>query len=161
MIELPASNDDVVAHAINPALDLLPPNMASDEARVMLLAIGRQESAFMERAQIGGPARSLWQFERNGVLAVMHHHASAPYVFELCGKLGIPYGSNAIFNTLLTDDVLGAALARLLLWTDPRPLPAIGDKAGAWDLYERTWRPGKPAYSRWGDAYDAAVEVIG
>jgi hypothetical protein len=81
-------------------------------------------------------------------------------VFELCGKLGIPYGSNAIFNALLTDDVLGAALARLLLWTDPRPLPAIGDKTGAWDLYERTWRPGKPAYSRWGDAYDAAVEVI-
>ena len=159
MIELPASNDDVVAHAINPALDLLP-NMASDEARVLQLAIGRQETNFAARAQIGGPARSFWQFERNGVLAVMHHHASAPHVFELCGKLDIPYGSNAIYNALLTDDVLGAAMARLLLWTDPRPLPAIGDKTGAWDLYERTWRPGKPAYSRWGDTYDQAIEVI-
>jgi len=160
VIPLPASNDDVMAHAINPALDLLPANMASDDACVLQLAIGRQETNFAARAQIGGPARSFWQFERNGVLAVMHHHASAPHVFELCGKLDIPYGSNAIYNALLTDDVLGAALARLLLWTDPRPLPAIGDKTGAWDLYERCWRPGKPDYTRWGSAYDQAVEVI-
>ncbi len=34
--------------------------------------------------------------------------------------------------------------ARLLLWTDAKPLPAIGDEQGAWDYYLRNWRPGKP-----------------
>ena len=42
------------------------------------------------------------------------------------------------------DDVLAAAFGRLLLWTDPRAPPAVGDESGAWALYLRCWRPGKP-----------------
>ena len=47
---------------LDPAAKLLP-GMDSAKARVMLLAIGLQESRFEHRRQIGGPARGFWQFE--------------------------------------------------------------------------------------------------
>ncbi|MGL5703631.1 MAG: hypothetical protein ACRCW5_11040, partial [Cetobacterium sp.] len=48
---------------INPALELLPSKMNSDKAKVMLLAIGLQESRLIHRRQIRGPAKSFLQFE--------------------------------------------------------------------------------------------------
>lgn len=160
MITLPATNEAVLAEAINAALDLLAAKMRTDEARCLLLAIGRQESGFRTREQDGGPARGLWQFERNGVLGVMHASSSAEYLHRLIQDLDVRYGSTPILDALVTDDILAAGVARLLLWCDPRPLPAIGDKIGAWDLYERCWRPGKPSYSRWQDSYAQAMETM-
>ncbi|MNY10013.1 hypothetical protein D3C86_1429660 [compost metagenome] len=52
----------------------------------------------------------------------------------------------AIWNAIEQDGLLAAALTRLLLWSDPRPLPAVGDEEAALALYLRTWRPG--AYAR-------------
>ncbi len=54
-------------------------------------------------------------------------------------------------------DVLAASVARLLLWTDPKRLPVIGDASGAWDLYLRTWRPDKPHPRTWAGLYSRAV----
>lgn len=55
---------EIICLAIEPALRLLPPAMDTVKARVMLLAIGLQESAFAARRQAGnGPARGFWQFE--------------------------------------------------------------------------------------------------
>ena len=51
------------------------------------------------------------------------------------------------------------AAARLLLFTDPKRLPEVGDAKGAWNLYIRTWRPGKPHRGTWNDLYDQAVRV--
>jgi hypothetical protein len=160
MIDLPATNDAVMFGAIDPALAALPARMASEEAKVMLLAIGRQESNFAAREQVRGPARGFWQFERGGVLRVMHHTSSSGAAYNYCVKAGVQWGSTSILRALAQDDELAAVFARLLLWTDPRPLPEIGDKLGAWDLYERCWKPGKPAYSRWGSAYEQAVESV-
>lgn len=161
MLALPASNADVLAEVVAPALALLDPRMDSPEARCMLLAIGRQESAFMEREQIGGPARGLWQFERNGVLGVMNGHATATAAYNVCTKLGVPWGSTSILAQLAQDDELACVFARLLLWSDPRPLPEVGDLMGAWNVYERCWRPGKPSYTRWKEtAYPQAVEAM-
>jgi len=160
MIALPASNDAVLTVAIDPALAILPSHMTSPEVKVLLLAIGRTETNFAARLQKDGPARGLWQFERNGVLAVMHHPASAQYVHDSIIKCGIPYGSTAIYTALADDDVLAAVLARLLLWTDPLPLPPIGDIQAAWNYYTRNWRPGKPDPERWQTAYDDALVTI-
>lgn len=160
LLTLPATNADVLG-IVDKALDWLPPPMRSDEARCLLLAIGRQESGYTTRRQYGnGPAHGLWQFERNGVLAVMHNNRSADYVYRLCRDLGVLYGSGNVFESLLSDDVLAAALARLSLWCDPASLPAIGDIEAAWETYTRCWRPGKPDRERWTDAYSRAVETI-
>lgn len=157
--------DKVLQSAINPALELLPAQMTSDTARILLLAFGLQESQYLTRVQMaGGPARGWWQFERGtpatrgGVTGVMLHQASAPHLLDVCNRRGVPFESAAIWNALTWDDILAAALARLLMWTDPRALPT--DSAGGWDLYMRTWRPGKPHPARWPGFFAQAAEQV-
>jgi len=149
LLPLPIAPADALGKIIVPALATLPAEMDSPQARLMLLAIMLQESGLRTREQNGGPARGLAQFERNGVLAVMHNTRTADIVFHWCDDNGITYGSNTIYERLALDDELACVFARLLLWSDPRPLPAIGDVMGAFDYYERCWGPGKPSYSRW------------
>lgn len=154
--------DEITRTAIDPALALLPGHMDSPQARVMLLAIGLQESRFEYRRQMGnGPARGFWQFERGGgVKGCMNHHASKEHLRRLCLARGVPFEADAIWRGIETDDVLAAGLARLLLWTDPEKLPALGDVDGAWDLYLRTWRPGRPHVRTWADLHARAVEAV-
>ncbi|MCJ1887432.1 hypothetical protein LNN38_21405 [Pseudomonas sp. LA21] len=160
---------------IEPALLLLPAKMESPQAVVMLLVIGLQESQFTYRRQMGnGPARSFWQAEQGGGMVTGLLRYRIDNVRELatglCAVRGVVPAAPEVWNAIEHDDVLAAGLARLLLYTDPARLPALGDEAGAWDLYLRTWRPG--AHSRgseeqraalrkkWAANYAAALEAI-
>lgn len=147
---------------VEPALLLLPAKMESPQAVAMLLAIGLQESHFEYRRQLGnGPARSFWQMERGGgVHGVLTHLVSAKLAAGICKERGVEPTELAVWQAVERDDVLACALARLLLYTDPMRLPAIGDVAGAWDLYLRVWRPGKPRPAEWAGNYAAALEVV-
>lgn len=159
---------NIVETAIKPALAMLPKNMDSPKARVMLLAIGLQESRFEYRRQLGnGPARGFWQFEcgtrasRGGVWGVYLHNASTEQLRLLCRERDCSFDPRSIWSQIERDDVLAAGLARLLLWTDRGPLPEIGDEAGAWDMYAvRCWRPGKPHPQTWPTCYQQAVEEV-
>lgn len=151
---------DVLTSAISPALALLPPKMDTDAARVILLAIGLQESRFEHRAQIGGPARGFWQFEKGGVGGALFHLKTAQLADAVCESRGLPPAVTSVYLALQTDDVLAAAFARLLLWTDAQPLPALDDPDGAWALYLRTWRPGKPHPETWPDLYARARAAV-
>lgn len=155
-----------IMNSINEAFALLPSKMDSKEARLMLLAIGLQESRFQHRRQLvgnpprpTGPATGFWQFERGGgVVGVLQHHASRDHARTLCAARGVELVSQSVWQALQHDDVLAAGFARLLLWTDPFALPALGDAQGAWDLYLRTWRPGKPHRHTWDALYQQALE---
>jgi len=157
---------EVTSAAIDPALELLPAHMDSPRARVLLLAIGLQESNFRSRWQIlkggrKGPARGFWQFEQGGgVRGVMLHVASRTLARKLCEVRSVQYEQATIWHALERDDVLAAGFARLLLWTDPEPLPAIDNYLGAWRYYSRTWRPGRPHLSGWPANHLAALEFI-
>lgn len=152
---------EIRAQAITPALALLPARMSSIEAEVMLLAIGLQESRFKHRRQIGGPARGFWQFERGGgVAGVLRHAASREHAVRVCDARGVSPVSEQVYQRLEHDDVLAAAFARLLLWTDAWSLPALGEASRAWDLYIRTWRPGKPHRSTWDSLYEQALAEV-
>jgi hypothetical protein len=145
---------------LSPAFALLPSVMDSPEARVMLLAIGGQESNLEYRRQVFGPARGLWQFERGGgVRGVLEHLATREHAKRVCCARNARWNPMAVWVVLDHDDILAAAFARLLLWTDPKPLPRIGDVDSAWRLYLRTWRPGKPHPGRWPAHYNAAIEA--
>jgi len=159
--------DEITRSAINPVLQLLPPAMDSHEARVMLLAIGLQESRFAHRRQIVGdkpvgPAKSFWQGERGGgmVRGVRTHAATQQHAHVLYRLRGVQPLDTAIWNAIEHDDVLAAGLARLLLWSDPFRLPGLGNAAGAWELYTRTWRPGKPHPATWPRFYMQALEYV-
>lgn len=150
---------EVMKTAIGPALELLPKGFDSKAARAMLLAIGMQESRLTFRRQIGGPAVGFWQFEKGGgVKGVMTHPLSTEHAKAVCASRGVPFSSDAIYKALPTDDVLAAAFARLLLWTDPKPLPGQSDAEGGWECYQRNWRPGKPHRETWDDFYNSAVK---
>jgi hypothetical protein len=155
---------NIVETAVNPAFQLLPRRLDTTEARVMLLAIGLQESGFATRRQMGnGPARGFWQFEpgtrasRGGVWGVYLHRASNELLRLLCRDRDCNFDPRAIWGRLEDDDVLAAGIARLLLLTDPHPLPQIGDVDAAWSYYLRNWRPGKPRPESWPDYYAQAV----
>lgn len=160
---------EIIAAGINPALALLPASMDTPEARIMLLAIGLQESRFEHRRQLVGnpprpvgPAKSFWQAEQGGgmVHGVRLHAATSATAARLYQARGVPARDAAIWDAIENDDVLAAGLARLLLWSDPGRLPAVGDEQGAWNLYLGTWRPGKPHAQTWPAFYARAVAEV-
>lgn len=153
---------DPIKDAIAPALKLLPKSLDTPEARLMLFAIGLQESGFKHRRQMNdGPARGFWQFEQGGgVRGVWRHSASTTLALELCRERDCRFEPLGMWRQLETDDIFAAGMARLLLLTDPKRLPRIGDVDGAWEYYERNWRPGKPHPSKWPLLYETAAATL-
>jgi hypothetical protein len=157
--------DEIMAAGIEPALAWLPPKMTSAEAKLMLLAIGLQESRFEHRWQVTntpgvkGPARSFWQGEQGGgmVAGVMTHPATAALARAACQTYGVEFTTRAVWLAIENNDVLAAILARLLLWSEPGALPRVTDEPGGWALYLRAWRPG--AYARGNDAQRAELRA--
>lgn len=146
---------------IRQGLALLPPQMGTKPARVMLHAINRQENPRRLEQQIGGPARGDYQFESGGgVKGVLTHSASKAHAIAACKARGVNPTQLSVYEAIGHDAVLAAALARLFLWTDPKALPVIGDVEGAWNLYNRVWRPGKPHPDRWPHNYADALEAV-
>jgi hypothetical protein len=144
--------------AIPGAYALLPPVMASKEATAMLIAIGLQESKCCARFQRKGPARGFWQFEEGGgVKGVLTHHSTKEHASVVLNALSYaPATTTEVYVAIAHNDVLAAAFARLLLWSDPSALPQQDDVVGSWRLYLRTWRPGKPHPETWNTHYTAA-----
>ncbi len=160
---------DDIKLSVQKGLDLLPSSMDSINAKVMLYAIGLQESRFTFRYQIlsgengklvrKGPARGFWQFESGGALpGLISLPQTKVHAKLVCDVLGIPFNTVSIWESLEVNDVLSSAFARLLLYSDPKPLPALSDVDAAWDYYVRCWRPGKPHRKTWNAFHAEAVQ---
>lgn len=172
MLPLPIAHDVFLREIVSPAMALLPKQMDSARARVLLLAICLQESRLAHRWQVvdgggKGPARGLAQFERGskasrgGVWGVYMHHATHELLRLLCRDRDINFEPYAIWAQLEHDDVLAVGLARLLIYTDAFPLPDVDDERGAWELYAlRCWRPGKAHPSTWPANHFAARKAV-
>jgi hypothetical protein len=155
-----------IARAMEDGLNLLPVGMGSPGAVVLLWAIGLQESRMKHRYQVldtpgrKGPARGLLQFERGGgCKGVLEHPASRFWMHKVCEARGVKPTAHALWTQLEYDDVLAFAAGRLLLFTDPKPLPRIDDPDGAWRYYIRNWRPGKPHIKTWARFHEQAIEL--
>lgn len=130
-----------------------------DRARVLVMTIAGQEANWMYRLQIGGPARSYWQFEKGGG-AVGLFNRTPTQLYNVCAALDIKYDLTTVFEAMAWHDGLATSMARLLLWTDPKPLPAVGDQQGAWDYYLGLWRPGMPRPDSWPSRYQTALALV-
>lgn len=150
--------------AVNEAFALLPTKWDSHWGRVTHAAIGYQETKYLHRRQVvkvdgvlkeAGPACGYWQFEKgrtSGVGGVMNFGGLvSSKAMQICDIRGVPFDREQIWFALSQDDVLAAAFARLLMYTDAAPLPTT-QEAG-WAMYARTWRPGKPHSETWADAW--------
>lgn len=167
----------IVLDAIRTALtEHLPARMDTVAARLMMLAIQKQEDPEERRYQVvnrtaatsqenvvgpktaKGPARGLWQFEQGGgVKGVMMNAGTDAYALTICESFNIPFRRELVWSSLEGNDVLAACFARLLLWSDPQKMPWITDADGAFNLYLRTWRPG--AYARGSDEQKQALKA--
>ena len=143
----------------------------SDTAVVELVAIAGQESGWSARRQIGigqyypqtVGARSYWQMESTwgGPVAINDVMQRVPNkLAAVCAYLEIPTDELGLYEACAWNDTLACALARLLLWIDPSPLPALGQKDVAWNYYVRNWHPGAPHYESWYGNYDAAMQAL-
>jgi len=150
-----------IEQAYLPALEIIKVK-DSPQARVQMLAIGLQESRFQYRRQMGnGPAMGYWQFERGGgVRGALNHPTSRTKAKDLCAARHVTPEPMAAWLALEHDDVLAAGFARLLLLTDPRALPEVGNAQGAWDTYIRNWQPGKPHPQTWAALHRTAREFV-
>lgn len=146
---------------------------AGPRAEAMMLAIGLQESRFIHRDQVVpgklagqvGPATGFWQFEKGGgVAGVMQHAMTADIARHVAAASAIAFDRDVIWRSFATPagDQLAAAFARLLLFTDPRPLPeaAAESEEAAWQCYVRNWRPGKPHRDTWGGFWSQALALV-
>lgn len=157
-----------LANVINPGLVMMdalitdrPVSFASPQVKVMLLTIALQESNCAFRRQVGGPARSYWQFERGGgVAGVINHPVVGPWLKTFCGQLDIPFTAPVIYEAMAWCDPLAVTMARLLLWTDRSSIPPVGSVDDAWIYYLRNWRPGKPGPARWPALYKVAASAV-
>lgn len=145
--------DHILKFTVPAAYALLPATMATPDATRMLIAIGWQESRFLHRKQIGGPAAGWWQFETTGVSGVLSHPASRDLIRKALTDLRYtdpptPYGCH---QAIQHNDVLALLFARLLLWTLPAPLATTSDLG--WSQYLNAWRPGKPHPETWAQAW--------
>lgn len=152
--------DYALVDIVRPGLRHLPEKMQGVDAEAMLLAIGLQESKLTHRHQIGGPAHGFFQFEEGGgVRGVLRHSSSTELAHATLKDLEIPVAD--AFEALVYNDTLAVVFARLLLWTDPRPLPKIGCPFDvSWEYYIRNWRPGKPHSNTWPANYKAACLAV-
>lgn len=148
------------------ACALLPAAWDRAPAKAMLIATAMQESRWDERRQIGGPARSFWQFEkgtpetRGGVTGVLMHAKAGPVIKAVLDRLDYDHSAATSYAAIEHNDVLAFAYARCLLWTLPQPLPARGDAATGWAQYLDAWRPGKPYRHTWDAFYKAAWGMV-
>ncbi len=155
---------ELMPYILPAAYRLLPVPMRSDRASAMLMTIALQESKCMGRRQMrSGPARSLWQFEPNGILGVMAHPASRQHFVSLMRNLR--YGGHTtdvefVHSTIEHNDILACALARLLLWTDSKPLPGRDEPELGWGMYLRTWNPGDPHRETWDSYFHEAWDRV-
>jgi hypothetical protein len=172
----PLTLEQITQRGIDPALRELPCKLDSLPARVQLLAIGQQESGgFLHRRQTVwtiedgrrvlrdlGPAKSFWMGEVGGGLVhnVRSHAATKEMAALLYAARHVKPTDIDIWNAIENDDVLAAGLARLLIYTEPRKLPALGDADEAWRQYVDTWRPGKPRPETWPGYYEQALKFV-
>lgn len=171
MLSLPITPQDFLEKCVIPGLALLPMKMDSMEARVMLVSIAQQESGLAHRYQVlngttaKGPARGLYQFERGskasrgGVWGVYLHEGSSAHLQRVCDERDVAFTPDSIYAAIETDDLFSTAVARLMLWTDPKPLPKPSDSEAAWETYTRIWRPGKPHPRTWKRYHSTALQL--
>ena len=148
MLRLPALPTALVREVIVPALARFPASWSTRDAIVLLVAIAIQETKLATRRQgtllKPGPARGLWQFEVAGASGVLQHPETHAQAQALCQQTGIHASAGAVHRRVELDDLFACQFARLLLRSDPTPLPFAhsSSEAAAFAYYLRNWRPG-------------------
>lgn len=170
-----------LSRVLNPGLDWTATHGGIHQSRSaaaqFLLTVALQEVGAIERdgdvhglahrAQMvagdstkAGPARGWWQFEQPTIGLLFGHPVAGPRLRSMCEAAWVRAEPDDVWRCLEGHDMLAVGVARLLLFTDPRPIPLT--EAEAWTCYaSRLWRPGKPHPWKWPHAWRTAMAAIG
>lgn len=128
--------DEVIRPAVS-VLARAEPRVAADAAFPLLLGTALHESAGLSRLrQIRGPARSLFQIEPATFLDVYEWASHRGAMFDALRSLQL--GGISPLDQYAGNQHLSCAVARLLYWRRPEPLPAANDAAGL-AAYHKQW----------------------
>lgn len=162
------ATDEKIRGYVDAGTPLLGAKFYSLPAKVLMTAIGLQESRFDHTDQLEanganevlGPALGYWQFESGGgVKGVMNHASTSSLAKDAADRLNVPWVRRDVWTALKFKVALASVFARLLLYSDPKPLPSLGEVEAAWQYYLRTWRPGKPHRKTWDALYARAMAI--
>ena len=133
------------------------PKLDSPAVRQLMLTIALQESGMAARTQLGGgPAHGFWQFEQGGgVAGVLHHQLTQKLVLKACVAAIVAPDPLSCWRAIEGHDGLAVTFARLLLLTDPNPVPTHSDDG--WLTYVALWRPGRPRRATWAPNWARAM----
>jgi hypothetical protein len=156
--------DHILRFVVPAAYSLLPSPMDSPRATAQLLAIGLQETKFLDRHQRpAGTACGFWQFEIPSVTEVMTNPRSRPSAETALRALryhAIVGSVPSIQQRLADHDTLACVFARLLLWTIPDGLPRRNQPDRAWQQYLSRWHPGRPHVYTWPVYFEEAWDRV-
>lgn len=150
----------IVKTVVPAAMTMLPTRMDTPDAKAMMYAIGLQESRFIYRQQVGGPAMGFWQYEEAGVKGVMTHTSTRDLAAQVLDQMGYQASIPVVHQALADNDILAAIFARLLLWTHPNALPSAIQATKGWMYYYTLWRPGRPRQSTWEPFFQQAQLIV-
>jgi hypothetical protein len=154
----------IQTRVLDPMFNQLLPHFDSPEARVMLLAIGLQES----RSSPRGASTVMVLRAASGsssavavVVGVLTSAASRDYARRRLLKLrNVAPSADSVWRRLEFDDLLAAAICPPDALGQPASMPALGRGGEAWDYYKATWRPGRPRVRTWNGYYAQALEQV-
>lgn len=138
------------------------PSIDSPAARQIMLAIAGQESACGRYfAQLGdGPARGIWQVEPATHRDLQNNYLKYRLAFwQHLNKL-LP--DVVLTDPLLSCQLYSCGVARLCLYRQPDPMPALGDKNGMWQLYKKYFNShlGAATKAEWDHNWEKYVEGV-
>ncbi len=133
----------LLEYIIKPALDGMDTGQyAGEQAEILLLATSAQETNCGYTVhQIGGPALGIYQCEPAAHKLVLH------WVGEHAPRALITLAADD--NQLIYDLYYATAIARMLYYSIPQPLPSV-DMNEMWSYYKSYYnRGGKATYGQW------------
>jgi len=169
MLQLPATPATLLSEVIYPALVVLPSNMDTSAAHAMLLAAALHQSGLHWRrahndTREAWPERSFWGLTEADIRAALTDPNTDDLAAMACREAKLAPVTRTVHRALEQGayDRLACQLARLRLWSDPKPLPrARYDAEGeAFLCFTRTFQPRERRASNWREYWRAAVEAV-
>lgn len=154
----------VLTPALNKIEKFAPDMPRSRALEVLMTSISGVEANWTDRAQSpSGMAHGLFQMQQNDIEDIMANPASRAIFEQGMEEWGIKTPTaEHLFGILASaeGDSMAVFLARLNLWCDPHPIPAVDVEQEMYAYYLDTWRPGVKPPARFAWAYGQALIAV-
>lgn len=129
-------------------------------AQLMLVTAQVESRCGANFEQINGPAKSPWQLEPDTVQDLYENFLDyRPRLANMLDQFKHPFDSG---HTLVTNPLYACALARLVYYRYPEPMPELNDCDGMWEFYKKRYNSSEGATTKaqWDTAWNAVAKLV-